>query len=153
MHLFAPTQLHGQHRRSAATPSPGNIVIDGDDIAQVTAAIVAAWGEIDTALSPIIGQRGVAALYERSLYLARVQHPWLVAVPEGLEARMDLPALQAVLAKQTSASAAAGGEAHLKALHQLLRGLVGDSLAARLLASTPLNALIGPAAKKDPSND
>jgi hypothetical protein len=128
------------------------IVADGANTAQVTAAIISAWREIEIALSPIIGQRGVAALYERSLYLARVEHPWLAAVPEGVEARMDLPALETVLAKQTGASAAAGGQAQLQALHKLLRGLVGDSLAERLLASTPVNALTGSAAK-DPSND
>jgi len=139
--------------RTIAGPVPGrNIVADGADTAQVTAAIISAWGEIDSALRPIIGERGVAALYERSLYLARARHPWLAAVPENIESRMDLPALAAVLARQTRASAAAGGEAHLQAVRELLRGLVGSSLAERLLAPPRSDALNGPAVQ-DPPND
>jgi len=127
-------------------------VANSVDTAQVTAAIISAWGEIDSALRPIIGERGVAALYERSLYLARAHHPWLAAIPENIESRMDLAALAAVLAKQNRASAAAGGEAHLQALRELLRGLVGPSLADRLLASTRSNAFNGPAVQAPPND-
>jgi hypothetical protein len=150
-----PIVAHGQRRQSSAKlslpPPPPNIGADGADTAQVSAAIISAWGKIEAALTPIIGKRGVAALYERSLYLARVHHPWLAAVPENIEARMDLPALAVVLARQNRSSAAAGGQAHLQALHELLCGLVGSSLAERLLASTPVNAFNGPAAQ-DPND-
>jgi hypothetical protein len=50
----------------------------GTDAALIADAIVSTWQLIDTALSPIIGHGGVAALYKRSLYLTGRVHPWLV---------------------------------------------------------------------------
>ena len=122
----------------------------GGNTAQIVAAIVSAWTQIEAALTPIIGQHGVAALYERSLYLTRVNHPWLAAVPENTEARMDLTALSSVLAKQKSAAAAAGGGAHLQAVYELLSSLIGASLTGRLLRSTWSGSFTGRAAQ-DPS--
>lgn len=123
------------------------LATQGADIGQVTAAIISAWSEIETALVPIVGQRGVAALYERSLYLTRVHHPWLTAVPENVDARMDLPALEAVLAMQGSGAAAAGGGALLQALYELLGSLIGSSLAEQLLRTTWSTKLGGLAAQ------
>ena len=122
----------------------------GGNTAQIAAAIVSAWTQIEAALTPIIGERGVDALYERSLYLTRANHPWLAAVPESTEARMDLPALNRVLAKQKSAVAAAGGGAHLQAVYELLCSLIGASLTERLLHSTWSSLFTGRAAQ-DPS--
>lgn len=113
-----------------------HLATQGADVGQVTAAIISAWTEIETALIPIVGKRGVAALYERSLYLTRVHHPWLAAVPQNVEAHMDLPALEAVLARQERGAAAAGGGALLQALYELLGSLIGSSLAERLLRTT-----------------
>ena len=51
-------------------PAPlADLVSDGADAEQLADAIVAMWLEIDQALHPIIGHRGVAALYNRSLHL------------------------------------------------------------------------------------
>ncbi|TXH34301.1 MAG: hypothetical protein E6Q92_13075 [Burkholderiaceae bacterium] len=50
---------------------------------RVADAAVTAWRELDAALSPIIGQRGVAALYQRSLYLTRIDYPWLAGVHQA----------------------------------------------------------------------
>ena len=102
---------HASHR---LTSSLQRLAATGADTAKVTAAIVSAWSEVEAALVPVIGPRGMAALFERSLHNCRKGHPWLAAVPENLEAQMDLPALAAVLSRQDSANAAAGGGAHLK---------------------------------------
>lgn len=119
----------------------------GGTIAQIAAAIASAWTQIEAALTPIIGERGVAALHERSLYLTRVNHPWLAAVPASTETRMDLTALNSVLAKQKSAAAAAGGGAHLQAFYELLCSLIGGSLTERLLCSTWSSSFTGRAAQ------
>jgi len=107
----------------------------GADVADVSAMIIAAWTNVHAVLVPVIGQRGFAALYERTLHLSREHHPWLTAVPEGLEPNMDLPALKAVLLQQSSAAAAAGGGAHLQALYELLGTLIGPALTHRMLSS------------------
>jgi hypothetical protein len=107
----------------------------GADVADVTAEIVGVWTNMRAALVPVIGQRGIAALYERTLHLTRASHPWLAAVPEGVEPNMDLSALKAVLLQQSSAAAAAGGGAHLQAFHELLGSLIGLGLTERMLSS------------------
>jgi hypothetical protein len=136
------------HRR--LTSSIQHLAANGADAAKVAEAIASSWRDIEAALAPVIGYRGVGALFERSLYLARVAHPWLAAVPENIDARMDLAALTAVLQKQASSVAAAGGGAHLDALHELLGSLIGPSLAERLLRSTWSKPLAGSAAQDLP---
>lgn len=105
---------------------------EGADAARIADAIVSLWEQIESALAPIIGQRGVAALYQRSLYLAAQAHPWL-ELQEGPQATMDLASLRSTIARQGSADAAAGGVAVLQTFHTLLTSLIGASLAGRLL--------------------
>ena len=114
---------------------------------QVADATAAAWHDIDSALNPIIGSRGVAALYRRSLFLQRQAHPWLADAIDGPAADMNLAALRSVLAQQDSDAAAAAGGAALQTFHELLTNLVGPSLTERLLRSVWATFLSGPAAK------
>ena len=115
--------------------------------AQVADATVAVWQDVDSALNPIIGSRGVAALYRRSLFLQRSAHPWLAGVIDGPGTAMDLATLKSVLAQQDSPAAAAAGGATLQTFHELLTNLVGPSLTDRLLRSVWATFLSGPAAK------
>ncbi len=105
--------------------------------------MVAMWLEIDTALRPIIGQGGVAALYKRSLHLTTPAYPWLASTHEGVQAPMDLAALKAIFAQQSNASAAAGSRALLHTFNELLASLVGPSLTERLLRSVWANSFSG----------
>ena len=109
----------------------------GDDAtaAEIAAAVVAIWQEIDAALTPILGRGGVAALYRRALYLTGPAHPWLALRREDQSTGADLAALQAALSQQSSAVAAAGGNDFLQTFHKLLASLVGPSLTERLLRS------------------
>src|SRR5688500_8873461 len=66
--------------------------------AQIAEAVIATFSEIDAVLSPIIGTRGVAALYRRSLHLTAATHPWMTVPPEGLPPEMDLAGLQSMIA-------------------------------------------------------
>ena len=95
--------------------------------------MVSIWRSIDTVLSPIVGQRGVAMLYKRSLYLVSSAHPWLAELHEGSQPTMDLAALASVFAQQNSQQACAAGGAFLQTFHELLSSLIGPSLSERLL--------------------
>jgi len=103
--------------------------------AQIAAATVATWQAIDTALAPIIGRRGVAALFGRSVHLAAAGHAWLLNVPVGVDEAMDLARLEQALMCQSPADASAAGRALLQTFEALLGSLIGPSLTGRLLRS------------------
>jgi hypothetical protein len=105
------------------------------DAASVTEAIAAIWQEIEAALSPIIGRRGLAALYKRSLNLASGTHPWLALGNDGVPNAIDLAPLKASLAQRSSSDAAAAASTLFHTFEALLTSLVGASLTERLLRS------------------
>ena len=111
----------------------GQLAAQGADVSRLSSAIVSTWLEIESALAPVIGRRGLAALYESSLHMARAGYPWLAPAHEGVETEIDLAALKTALMGQDSASAAAGGGAHLQALYEVLGSLISPSLTQRLL--------------------
>ena len=110
-------------------------VDQGADAAQIAATVVSSWHAIEAALYPIVGRRGVAYLYKRSLHLTSPAHPWLAVLQEDFQAAMDLSALQSVLTQRGTADAAAGGGNLLQTFYELLASLVGPSLTDRLLHS------------------
>lgn len=122
----------------------GDLAGNGADVAEIIDNIVSTWQRIDAALSPIIGQTGVAALYKRSAYLSTESHPWLRGTHEGVRTVVDLAALKAALAQQSSADAAAAGGAVLEVFYELLAGLVGPALTEQLLHSVWSNSFSVP---------
>jgi hypothetical protein len=114
---------------------------------QVADATALTWQAIDLALTPIVGHRGVAALYRRSLHLNREAHPFLARIAEEVKSSLNLEALKSVLAQQGSDDAAAAGGAVLQTFYELLTSLVGPSLTERLLRSVWANFLSGSAAQ------
>lgn len=139
-------------RRRAQAPLAYRIE-DDSTAAEIAAACGALWHELDTALSPIIGPRGVAALGQRSLHLASVQHPWLAARRPGDPATLDATLLVSLLALRSSDDAAAVGSAFLQTFRELLSSLIGASLTERLLRPVwgpPDTALNSPTAQ-DPT--
>ena len=121
--------------------------------ASVVASIVASWVEIDAALTPIIGQQGVTALYKRSVHLTARAHPWLAAVlgsSSGADSSasslsadvgVDMDALRIVFQHQDATAASAAGETLLRTFFELLTSLIGASLTERLLHSVWANFL------------
>ena len=105
----------------------------GVDATQIADLAVLTWRDVDAALSPIVGQRGVAALYKRSLYLTKAEHPCLAPVYEGELEPGEFSTLQLALSQQTSADAAAANSALLHTLHALLAKLIGAALTDQLL--------------------
>lgn len=116
------------------------------DTAQLAEAIVTIWGEIDRVLTPILGHRGVAALYKRSLFLTALQYPCLADIHQGVQAEMSLAELKSLLAQQSDLNAAAGN-AIFQMFHELLTSLVGASLTERLLRPVWENSLSAPPAQ------
>jgi hypothetical protein len=118
----------------------------GADGARIGEAIVSIWQDIEAALRPIIGRRGVEALYKRSLYLTVPHHPWLAATYEENRTLPDVTSLQPIVAEQTRDDAASAGAALLQAFFELLSSLIGAALAARLLHPVWGNLADGPPA-------
>lgn len=108
----------------------------GADAGHIANEAVSMWRDVDAALSPIIGQRGVAALFRRSVSLIRPEHAWLAAVQEGAaQPDDDFAALRSTLSQQTSSNAVAANNALLQKFVDLLTNLIGESLTERLLRS------------------
>jgi hypothetical protein len=105
----------------------------GADASRSADAAIAIWNDVGVALSPIIGQAGVAALFKRSIYLTLGEHPCLAAVLADQTPPGELVTLQAVLAQQTRDAAVAANMALLQNFQDLLISLIGLSLTERLL--------------------
>lgn len=107
------------------------------DAAHVADAMGSAWSDMDQALSPVLGRRGMAALYKRSLHLNAAACPGLAQMHEGTDASLaiDLAPLHSLLAEQSDADAARLGELLIHTFTELLGSLIGASLSERLLES------------------
>jgi hypothetical protein len=87
--------MEGSESRPMSAPLVRRVREEAHAI-QIADAVVAVWQEIDAALTPILGTRGLAALCKHSLYLAGLLHPRLAATPEGIQAPLDFAALKSV---------------------------------------------------------
>jgi hypothetical protein len=112
---------------------------------EVANTVAAALRDIDEVLAPVIGQRGVAALYRRTIHLSGRAYPWLLTGHStDASAQVDITALNAGLARQTAVDAVAAGAEVLLRLHELLASLIGTSLAERLLLRVGMTSKSGP---------
>jgi len=112
--------------------------------AQVAKAIIATLQDMDIALSPIIGRKGVVALYRRSLHLCESAYPDLIGALDSTPEHVDFSRLESLLQQQTPNDALCLGNHLLETLYQLLSTLIGVSLTERLLGAVfeaPLSAL------------
>jgi hypothetical protein len=153
MNILGARHVIGFPMQSKAPRVPtaiARLLADGAAAAVIADTTVATWLAIEAALSPIIGLRGVAALYKRSLYLTRGDYPWLGTVYEGALGPSEFASLQGALGRQPDAEAAAASAALLQTFNNLLTSLIGESLSERLLRSVWDNHSSGPAAQ-DPS--
>lgn len=143
--------------RQSGRPLTGplaNRVSEDASSAQIVTAVGELWLELDAALSPIVGPRGVAALWQRGLQVAAADHPWLAAGQPDRLGALDQPLLYAVLAQRDSDEAAAAVTCLLQAFHALLASLIGLSLTERLLRTVwgpPLDAPSSGLPAQDPT--
>ncbi|WDU63831.1 hypothetical protein LRS56_04680 [Pseudomonas poae] len=103
------------------------------DIAGIAEAIIAILQDMDAALTPIIGQQGVAALLRRSLHLSVSTDTRLTGLYDPVQVATDRASLKAVLLAQNAVDARLFGEVLLTTFYTLLTTLIGPSLSARLL--------------------
>lgn len=118
------------------------------DASQLADAAVTLWRDIDTALAPIIGTRGLAALQGRSLYLASYEFGWLKELQDHrvrTEIEYDLP--RRIFMTQPMSESQAAATAMFLSFHDLLASMVGPSLTARLLDAIWDNPIGGEAAQ------
>ena len=127
-----PTMETEAQRLQAAL---ARLAAEGAAGVRIADATVAIWHGVDSGLSPIIGPRAIAALFQRSLFLTRREHLWLATVVESAAWPAQLDALYAALSKQSGDAAATASGALLRAFSDLLGTLIGVSLTERLLAS------------------
>lgn len=123
--------MQSPDHRQAADVSAGRAGTDRDPDGprHAALAVVAWWRAVSDALAPVLGLRGVGALYQRTLHLSAGRHRFLASA----DGELDLPALQALLAQQTEPAVTATGVTLAATLSSLLEGLVGPSLTERLL--------------------
>lgn len=123
---------------------------EGATAEQMADLVVSAWQQIRAALGPVIGERGVAALYHRSLHLGSASHPGLAALRAGAASEINLESLQSLLAQQDSSQAAASGGALLMSFHALVGSLIGPALSGQLLGAVWVSILSGMPAQDPP---
>lgn len=124
--------FEGNVRPALAEP-PSERVPPGASASQVAAAMGPIAFDLDAALTPIIGPRGVMALWQRSLHLASAAYPWLADGQPGGFTALDPSLLAAAIGRRDDDDAAAGVTALLLAFNELLVSLIGPSLTERLL--------------------
>lgn len=130
-----PTDIDMPSKAQGAKAVLAHLASTGAHAEDTARMAVSMWSAMDTALSPIIGQRGFAALYKRSLQLTRAQFSWLASIQEGVAQVADFTPLSTALAEQTGPTAVAASVALLETFYDLLSNLIGRSLTDRLLIS------------------
>lgn len=110
------------------------------DSADAASAVVQTWRRVEAGLRPVLGQRGVAALFARCVHLVRPTHPCLEGLRDSAAAAINFDAFESVLSQRPVLEIVEAGELLLQTLHALLVSLVGTALTDRLLAgvSVPL---------------
>jgi hypothetical protein len=118
------------------------------DAGQLADTVVALWREIDAALSPIIGQRGLAALHGRSLDLVAREFAWLRdARDNSVMSEIDFGVVRRMFVLRPPEESHDAALAVFRCFHDLLAGMVGESLTERLLHAIWDNPFGGQAAQ------
>ena len=132
---------------SGSSAALARLAEKGASSAQIAEALLEIWERMQGALAPIVGQRGVAALYARALHVTAKDHPWLAEAPSDPTDAINLAALRKSVAFRPAADAALAGDAFLRNFTELLSSLVGPSLAGHLIGPTPIETSSGDAAQ------
>lgn len=103
------------------------------DAAQFADTAVLVWRELDAVLTPLLGRRGVAALFYRSLSKTRAQHPVLERLDGQGAVLLDFTAFESLLEQQCLSNAIAIHNTLLRSFYGLLRSLIGAPLTQQLL--------------------
>ena len=121
--------------RESSRPAPlSQRVAESASSVQIADAVRALWCDIDVALRPVVGRRGVAALFKRTLHLASIQHAWLAPLKTAHDSdAVELDQLTALFAAQPPSLAVEAGNTVFEIFRELLTTLIGARLGERLL--------------------
>lgn len=122
--------LHHEAIRRTLARSAG----DSPDASAIAEATLNTWRQVADRLAPVIGARGVDALFSRSLHVTSKTFPWLAMSGNDGSSAALLTSLKLRLASQETAAAAEASDALLVNFTELLATLIGASLTERLLA-------------------
>jgi hypothetical protein len=103
------------------------------DAEVVAARAIAHWQSIIAALTPVIGQHGMTALYRRTMSLCATTHTWLPPTHDDTSMAMQLTSLRNVLGQRSVADATDASHAMLTTITALLVSLIGETLTQQLL--------------------
>lgn len=116
-------------RRTVAVPARA-----APDAGAVAGAALGTWHEITARLAPVIGERGVEALFSRALLLTSATYPWLETSSPQARHPTPLAAFVARIEARDAQAAAEASQALVLTFTGLLADLIGSSLSERLLA-------------------
>ena len=103
------------------------------DARTIAEATLSTWHQVSVRLTPVIGVRGVEALFSRSLYLTALTFPWLVLAGEQEDNTVLLAIFRARLESQEPAVVTEASYVLLVTFTELLETLIGESLTDRLV--------------------
>ena len=122
-------RLRARHRLNSSRPRESKP--KPSDATAIASAAAEHWDLVRSRLAPIIGEDGFRVLFARSLHRARIDHAWLARQPSKPDAPFS--SLKASLQSQTPERAVEGSQALATHFNELLHGLIGKELAARLI--------------------
>lgn len=105
--------------------------LEASVVAEATLCILQ---QIAAQLTPVIGPRGIDALFRHSLHLTRTFLPWLAQSEVSEDSTVLLASLKAGLADLEPKAAIEASHALLMTFTKLLTSLIGKSLTNRLLS-------------------
>ena len=120
---------------------------EAPDASAIAEATLNTWHQVATRLAPVVGVRGVDAIFSRSLHVTSKAFPGLAMAGNDGNSAALLAGLKARLAGQETAAAAEASHALLVNFTELLATLIGESLTDRLLAPVWMPPL--PAAEQE----
>ena len=106
---------------------------DAPDSKAIAEATLSTWHHVADRLVPVIGPRGVDALFNRSLNVTCKTFPWLAIAGNDGNGAAQLAALRLRLAGREPDIAAEASYVLLVTFTVLLANLIGESLTERLL--------------------
>jgi len=106
---------------------------DAPDAGAIAEAALDTWGRVSDRLEPVIGKRGVNALFNRALHVTGKTYPWLMTASVEENGAAQLAGLRLRLAGREPVEAEEASYVLLMTFSVLLANLIGESLAWRLL--------------------
>lgn len=121
--------------------------VGAPDASAVAEATLTTWHQMAARLAPVIGARGVDALFSRALHVTSSAYPWLAIAGGRGDSAAHLAGLTVQLEANKAAVAAEASHALLVNFTELLATLIGESLTVRLLA--PVWAPLTPSSEQE----